>query len=475
MSIARRFSDSGVEDAPLPRRDGRWIFLSGLSPWRWPKAASLYLAIAISVTIGPLTAVAWYGTPLDKRDSAIAHTWLMVSGQGGGDSWGPMTIALSYVDSGGTRPLYSEMFQVRKIKYQYPPSALFALMGLRLAGPETITISHVPARVWPSTTDMVGWAFYAAMIAAVISIFELQIADAPEAGSDPRWLRMILVGVAALTFYLALKAFTLGQIQVWINSAFAIALLLWMRGKRALGGIAIGLICLIKPHYGLFLAWAALRREWAFLIAAATIFGIGTVAAISVFGWSNHLDYLAALSTIAAHGEAYFPNQSINGLLNRWMGLARPDAFNNQVFLFDHFPPFDNVVFWGTRLTSVLLLGAALLVQGPDRDAGRRWDFCRMALTLTIASPIAWEHHYGILLPIFALLLAAGLHRTPRLLWLGLAYGLTFNLAPLTNQIHDTIFNPVQSYVLLAGFIVLTMLYLGPPARNLPSPARAGP
>ena len=33
------------------------------------------------------------------------------------------------------------------------------------------------------------------------------------------------------------------------------------------------------------------------------------------------------LSFLAEHGEAYYPNQSVNGLLNRLMGIAEPEQY----------------------------------------------------------------------------------------------------------------------------------------------------
>ena len=63
------------------------------------------------------------------------------------------------------------------------------------------------------------------------------------------------------------KAFSLGQIQVWINGLFAIVLLCLGTDRKATSGVLMGLICLIKPHYGLFVLWALLRKEWRFIIA----------------------------------------------------------------------------------------------------------------------------------------------------------------------------------------------------------------
>jgi hypothetical protein len=88
-----------------------------------------------------------------------------------------------------------------------------------------------------------------------------------------------------------------------------------------------------------------------------------------------------------------------------------------------------------------------------------------MILSLTVASPVAWDHHYGVLLPIFALLLSAN----GRLLTAGEAWVLliAFLLAaqPLsfTRYSAHTPLNVVQST--LFGAAVLTLLLL---ARAIP-------
>ena len=64
-------------------------------------------------------------------------------------------------------------------------------------------------------------------------------------------------------------------------------------------------------------------------------------------------------------------------------------------------------------MTSILVLSAALFRRGHDGDPIAR-SVSAMALSLTMASPIAWEHHYGILLPVFAVLLRL-LGKWPRL------------------------------------------------------------
>src|SRR5262249_56311478 len=141
-------------------------------------------------------------------------------------------------------------------------------------------------------------------------------------------------------FYPVAKAFTLGQIQVWMNALFALGMLAWASRRKFLSGVLIGLIALIKPHYGLLLVWAALRRETRFAAACALTIAAGMAASVAVYGLANHLDYLRVLSFLSQHGETYYPNQSVNGILNRFMSISSPEAFVSLDLPPRHFPPF---------------------------------------------------------------------------------------------------------------------------------------
>lgn len=163
-----------------------------------------------------------------------------------------------------------------------------------------------------------------------------------------------------LTFYPVVVAFSLGQIQVWINALFALAMLFWVVNRKALAGVLIGLISLIKPHFGIFLLWGLFRREWQFIATCAVTLCVGLIASILVFGWANHFDYLHVLSFIAERGETFYPNQSVNGLLNRLMSIDQPHLYKSLAFSARSFPPYNAWVYWGTFISSVILLFAAI-------------------------------------------------------------------------------------------------------------------
>jgi hypothetical protein len=106
------------------------------------------------------------------------------------------------------------------------------------------------------------------------------------------------------------------------------------------------------------------------------------------------------------HGEAFYPNQSMNGLLNRLL-------FNGSALQFDpsSLAPFHPWVYAGTCLSFIVLVLTALVAPSSVGERGGTVDFCVVALSITLAPSIAWEHHYGVLLPIYAAALPRFLER----------------------------------------------------------------
>jgi hypothetical protein len=127
------------------------------------------------------------------------------------------------------------------------------------------------------------------------------------------------------------------------------------------------------------------------------------------------------------------------------------------------FAPVDARVIAVTYASSLILLAIAL---APALRAGGRRpdiiDLAIMSLCATIASPIAWEHHYGVLLPLAGTALAllsagAAAHRTA-LVVLVVSWVLTANYLPVANHSSDTWLNFIQSYLFFAALMLLGVL-----------------
>jgi hypothetical protein len=342
------------------------------------------------------------GSPnFSVRRTSLHGTLNFLQGQqmaGGGDSWKPMRVALEYLRM--KQPLYTELFFNRQTKFQYPLTSLLVIKGLRrLVGPDQLR----PVLDGLSWLAMILLAFFTPLL------FEQSLSRAQPARKEApgeRLARCAVLSLLALTFYPALRAYNLGQIQAWLNALVAVQVWAWLTGRTRLAGALAGAACLIKPQQSVLLLWALLRRRWGFLWAAFSVLAIGLTVSIVYYGWQNHVDYLRVLTFISQHGESYFPNQSVNGLLNRLFHNG-----NNLEWDYNHFAPFHPWVYAGTLLSSALFLLWTLRGRR-QRDAGADTaDFALMLLASTMASPVAWEHHYGLLVPIFALLTPLALQR----------------------------------------------------------------
>jgi alpha-1,2-mannosyltransferase len=419
----------------------------------------LFNAFAVNKVL-PLVSPQYYSETVLNHSTDVLHA------EGCDDSWGIMAYALKYAQSPHTTPLYTEIFFNQKLKFQYPPSSLFAVAAmLRVGGPDLVRTSECVDYEVASLNDVLGWFFILMSALSAAILLERGLRQTLPAPSSHALIaaRGLLVLGFALTFYPIVKGFTLGQIQVWLNGLFALSIVCWATGWKASSGVLIGLMCLVKPHYCLFLLWAAVRREWRFTFACVAAGVVGLVASIATFGWTDNLDYLQVFWFLSQHGEVYYPNQSFNGLFNRVMTLIDPARYNSITFDDNGFPPFNPWIYAGTVATSLALLAAAIFRRGNEGDRDRVFDFCTMGLSVTMASPIAWEHHYGILFPIFAVLLASVIGNRTRLVLLAVSYMVISNFFPAINLLAATVFNVVQSYLLFAALVVLALLHTARP------------
>lgn len=366
----------------------------------------------------------------------------------GDDSWMPMSKALDILLQSKT-PVYEQLFFIEKVKFQYPLTSLIPLYALRmlLQSPEKILfVLHLLS--WLAIPATIYFAIRIALKAILDNGIELTKQD--KNGF------IVLGSLMILHFYPVMKGFTLGQLQVMINLLVTAALWNWMQQKKATAGWLIGLAVLCKPQYGLLLFWAALRKEWRFAINMFVVLAIGGFTALYLFGLEQNLAYLKVLSHISKIGEGFYANQSMNGLLNRWL-------FNGNNLYWDAkgFAPFHPVVYYGSLLVTVLLLLGAFILPVRAGAKASYWDIGIMILSATAASPVAWEHHYGVVIGLFAAALPLIWVREPKAVWiLALSYLLVSNCFTITNALAEYPFiNAAQSYLYAGILLFLYLLY----------------
>jgi hypothetical protein len=405
---------------------------ASLRPWSPLLPAAALLAAVLAISLAQLAR---------GEVSVVVRGGQWLFWRAGDDSWGPMRAAFDWLSRPHAGGVYQEIFFHRHIKFQYPPSSLLVFSALEALGlsPSNGLLNAIS---WVSIlveASAVGALAYAALRKACPERLRLAAA--------------LLAAAMTLCFYPTITSYNIGQIQTWINALFAVAALCWLRDRPGAAGALIGLICLMKPQFGLFLIWGALRREWRFCTTLLAVAAGGNLLAVLRFGWENEIDYLSAVRFMGRHGEAYFPNQSINGVMHRLIGTADPLHFEAHAFA-----PFNPIVYGTTVATSLLLLAACLW---PRRSGGGVADFMIAALTFTIASPIAWEHHYGILPPLIALLAASLVARPAKAeaVVLGAAYLLTAPALNAPDRLGGGLSSLLISAFFLAAVAILALLY----------------
>jgi alpha-1,2-mannosyltransferase len=387
-------------------------------------AAALFAAFAAAIP-------AW----LAEHDSLIrlVRYWLDVVQ--GDDSWKPMRAAYAWHASGHSGTIYRHILFDEHIKFQYPPASL-----LIFAVPEALRVS-----VSDRALNLVGWVSVLIVAGATGALNLRATRDWPE--KNLRYAAAALLGLVALTFYPVLWSFRQGQIQTWLSAWFALSALAFFTGRTRISGALIGAICFAKPHFMLFLLWALLRKQWGFAGAMAAILALTSIASMAVFGWANHIDYLSALSYMSHHGEAFIRNYSVNGVINRLIGNGP-----NLEFQPHDYAPYHPLVYWATAASSAILIALMLLYR--RRETPNVIDFSIAALSLTMASPIAWEHHYGILPPIFAVLVLALMRAKGRNLTAAVALFLAFVAC-------DTFLPPIAAWSTGPASLLQATLFFG--------------
>ncbi len=275
-----------------------------------------------------------------------------------------------------------------------------------------------------------------------------------------KYLLAAAFAVATLFFYPIMIAWRLGQIQALLNFAFAAACLFWLIDRKRAAGVLIGVVCLVKPQMCLFLIWALLRGQKDFAVGLVATVVVGLGLSLALYGWDNHIYYPEMLSYLSQHGEVFWDNTSVNGLVT---GLYHPDEV--LIWNYHSFPPYNPVTYALTMVSSVIIAGLALFINRSSATSGSLLSFQTAALSFTLASPIAWGHHYGGVIVMLAIVFFEILRQTTGsstrnyLVGWSVCLLLFSNYWNISEHLAETPFAILQNWRLFAVFGLLWMMY----------------
>lgn len=120
------------------------------------------------------------------------------------------------------------------------------------------------------------------------------------------------------------------------------------------------------------------------------------------------------------------------------------------------------IVYYATVISGALITLLALLVRRNEKP--NAFDLALMMLAATLASPIAWEHHFAFLLGVFAMLAPRMLAEKPMGRWsmayLAAAFCVASRRLEFTDHLAETPFNFLQSYLFFAALMTMVILYV---------------
>ena len=371
----------------------------------------------------------------------------------GEDSWYPMSRALDFLHHFPGGQVYQMLFFSGHIKFQYPPSGLLLLDFLRQLGvASTGQLNLINACL----LIIFGLAFavFAVQLIGSLRWFGLRIPVGP------------IAFLVAVEFYPNRLALQFGQIQILLGLLFLFSCLATLHKRHLVAGCLIASAATIKPQFllfGLLMLW---QKNWRFLAGFVLVSCAALVLSIGLYGWKNHLDYLKVLGFLSQHGEYHHLNQSINGILNRYLYDGPSVDFDpSNPVPNSGFPPYIPIVYALTTLTSLLLAAIPFGLRQAETDLPSRLArYCAAGILFTMASPIAWVHHYNVLLPGYIVTLKLVLDRGPskRVLLSLLIIGVSLALTglPLAAPFGPTIpsLNLLQSHVFFGAALLVVML-----------------
>jgi hypothetical protein len=273
-------------------------------------------------------------------------------------------------------------------------------------------------------------------------------------GADLTWPAIVAVVLAVLGCYPLLKGYSLGNAQTFLSFGFALLLLLWTTGRERSAGVVAALMTAVKPQFILLLVWLLVRKRWGAAWAFVACGAVLIAASVAVFGWHNNLDYIGVLAGLSHKAQSHYANQSMFGTINRMIFNGENIGYTPYVYT-----PYIPWVYRLTVATSLLLVGLGLAYPW-RRLRGSTADLAAMGIVAVAASPMAWEHHYGIVFAIAAWAwFAHGCWMKERPWLLGVAVFLCMNFLPAFNYLADKRgWNILQSYLYIGALLLVGWL-----------------
>lgn len=230
----------------------------------------------------------------------------------------------------------------------------------------------MPLARFPLPTAFVLWTLASLVVAAVATVQIARVAD----------MHPLDIFVGALISQAGAVTLLEGTTTFFLMPVMTIAWLAERRGRQEQSGAALGILCLMKPFYGLFLLLMIWRRSWRQLGAACLTGAGGAMLGYLLAGSEGYATWLSNLSHVT--WQAHTQNGSMWGVAAR-LFTAYGDI--------DGLPePFVSPALYAlTGWMGTMIVAAVTAYRLPKADTDERYALLSVAALLM--SPLGW-HHY---------------------------------------------------------------------------------
>lgn len=211
-------------------------------------------------------------------------------------------------------------------------------------------------------------------------------------------VRWTLVALGYLSFP---TQFTLGmgQINLIVLYLFVVSVAEEIRHRSVFAGGVFALAILLKPEIGLLAPVFLLTRRWRILGSLAVFLGGVIAVSLPVFGVDAYGEYASRMNVALGSWRdvGIYYNQGLSGLVARMGG--------------------DSTLYF---ILSVLVIVITLFIAG-KRDIRFPSALWLAIPVFLLIEPIAWQHHFVFLLPVYVLL-AKRISSLKIHVWLGISF-----------------------------------------------------
>jgi len=196
------------------------------------------------------------------------------------------------------------------------------------------------------------------------------------------------------------------------------------------------------------------------MLATGIVIGL---ASLAMYGWHNNFAYVDLVREISKRGSMVFANESVNGVIHRFI-----EGPTERSMIFDpgKYSPYIKVVYLCSTAFALAMFAIAFL---PAVLRGTKTPgvlgFVSISVCFTLASPMIWNYHFGILLPVYALVmkpifdLTESRRRTRLLILLGISWVLCASYMPMTRLLFETPWNLLSAPRFYGGLMLLYVVY----------------